>query len=304
VKRSGSASAGRFGIGEWFGRLVDGLSEAERGRLCEAARKKAGHAECPFRPAEDDVPAVCNKEGGVCSLRFYEQTGQGGVVPASRFGALLDTTCPNRFLEGDVVVRWVGDTILGCNRPMIVSEVGFLRGDGGAGKDVGRIDCVLIDPGRSDLSWCALEYQAVYFSGDKMGPEYEALASHRGAGVPFPVGRHRPDYRSSGPKRLMPQLQIKVPTLRRWGKKMAVVVDRAFFGQLSKMEGVADISNADIAWFVVNYREERGRAFLVPDFVHYTTLERAVDGLTAGLPLSLDEFEAGIRAKLPKSRRL
>jgi hypothetical protein len=66
----------------------------------------------------------------------------------------------------------------------------------------------------------------VYFYGASMTAEFKMLRYHEAAGVPFLAG-HRPDYRSSGPKRLMPQLQIKVPSLRRWGKKMAVVVDEA-----------------------------------------------------------------------------
>ena len=96
----------------------------------------------------------------------------------------------------------------------------------------------------------------------------------------------------------MPQLQIKVPTLRRWGKKMAVVVDRPFFSSLGKMEEVKDVSNCDIAWFVVRYSEKQGKAVLEPDSVKLTTLESAVEGLTGGNPVHLSEFEARIRKEL------
>jgi len=44
--------------------------------------------------------------------------------------------------------------------------------------------------------------------------------------------------------------------------------------------------------------ESSGEARLEPAFVHMTTLEQAVDGLTAGRPVSLDVFEARIRQKL------
>ena len=82
----------------------------------------------------------------------------------------------------------------------------------------------------------------------------------------------------------MPQLQIKIPTLRRWGKKMAVVVDRAFFDSIGEMIRVADISNADIAWFIVRFDEKAGerRSHMVLDEVRLTTLERSVEGLTGG----------------------
>ena len=96
----------------------------------------------------------------------------------------------------------------------------------------------------------------------------------------------------------MPQLQIKVPTLRRWGKKMAVVVDSDFFEAIGAMDHVPDVSNCDIAWFVVRYIEAGTKATLTRDKVQFTTLERAVEGLTAGTPVNLDVFEARIRQKL------
>lgn len=147
------------------------------------------------------------------------------------------------------------------------------------------------------MHWCALEIQAVYFSGSSMSREFRMLALSAGA-LPFPAANRRPDYRSSGPKRLMPQMQIKVPSLRRWGKKMAVVVDQNFFAALGRMDDVQDVSNCDVAWFVVKYDESEGEAVLKPDFVRLTTLERAVEGLTGGQPVSLETFERRILEKL------
>jgi hypothetical protein len=96
----------------------------------------------------------------------------------------------------------------------------------------------------------------------------------------------------------MPQLQIKVPTLRRWGKKMAVVVDAHLFAWIGDMEEVRDISNSDIVWFVVGFDEQEVRARMRRGAVHYTTLERAVDGLTGGIPVALPVFEGRIREKV------
>jgi hypothetical protein len=142
----------------------------------------------------------------------------------------------------------------------------------------------------------------LYFSGGAMPKDFEVIKQHAGAGVPPTGGKRRPDYRSCGPKRLMPQLQIKVPTLRRWGKKMAVVIDRAFFDSLGAMDDVRDVSNADIAWFVVRFDEDEaaGTAKLTVDQVRYTTLERAVEGLTAGVPTTLADFEQKIRGKIAR----
>jgi hypothetical protein len=105
----------------------------------------------------------------------------------------------------------------------------------------------------------------------------------------------------------MPQLQIKVPTLRRWGKKMAVVVDEQFFKSLGKMEEVSresDISNADIAWLVVGFDEGSDPIRLVRRRCHLTTLERAVEGLTNGEPVRLSLFEDRLKAKLSDRSRL
>ena len=206
-------------------------------------------------------------------------------------------------MERGLIFSWIGDVLLGAKDPRVVSEVGFLESErtedeGVDGDDVGRIDHVLVHPNADPMRWCALEIQAVYFSGASMGAEFTMLRHHEAAGVPFPAGHRRPDYRSSGPKRLMPQLQIKVPSLRRWGKKMAVVVDEGFFGALGRMDDVKDVSNCDIAWFVVRYEEADGKIVLQPGFVRLTTLERAVDGLTGGYPVSLETFEERIRAKL------
>ena len=148
---------------------------------------------------------------------------------------------------------------------------------------------------------CAVELQAVYFSGSGMTSEFKQAENHPGIDVPFPTAIRRPDYRSSGPKRLMPQLQIKVPTLRRWGKKMAVIVDVPWFEtNVVDVETVGDISNSDIAWFLVDFDESTDPATLIIRGPELQTLERAVEGLTGGSPVTLAEFETKIQAKLAK----
>jgi hypothetical protein len=188
----------------------------------------------------------------------------------------------------------------------MIGEVGFLESsataDSEGGDDVGRIDMILVDDSKPvdfPMQWCAVEIQAVYFSGASMTGDFKAFADPSIDYPIFPSGNRRPDYRSSAPKRLMPQLQIKVPTLRRWGKKMAVVIDEAFFSSLGDMDVSSDASNADIAWFVVKFEETPGKsmASLVPSRVHYSTLERSVEGLTGGKPVSLEEFQRRIRNK-------
>ena len=167
--------------------------------------------------------------------------------------------------------------------------------------EVGRIDKVLVTGSTEQLHWCALEMQAVYFSGGKMGDDFALMKTWAGPGIPFPAKHRHPDFRSSGPKRLMPQLQIKVPTLRRWGKKMAVIVDLAFWEWLGEMRAAKHISNADIVWFIVDYDgPENGRYRLHRHTLAPTTLENAVEGLTGGTPVTLEEFEHAIEQKLAR----
>jgi hypothetical protein len=150
------------------------------------------------------------------------------------------------------------------------------------------------------LKWCAVEIQAVYFSGKAMRSEFSAIANHfPPPEFPFPLEKRRPDYRSSSAKRLLPQLQTKTQVIRRWGKRIAVIVDRGFFDNLAEMTFETDISNADIAWFVVRFEEtESGVALMTSDGVYYTKLESAVEGLTGGEALTLTEFEKNLARKL------
>jgi hypothetical protein len=310
----------RYGIAELYGKSFVQLSAAERIDLLSVTAPST--QVCIPRSGPDSI-IPCNKKGGVCSLRQYSRDQSSGVTKALSEPLRVSTTCPERFKELSLIYEWVGETILGNQAPIIVREVGFLirppvdfaavsqpdtdtepvdlDTDQEHHENVGQIDSVLVHPDLDPIQWCALEIQAVYFSGKALSREYEVIRTTPDGVIPFPVLNRRPDFRSSGPKRLMPQLQIKVPSLRRWGKKMAVVIDRSFFDALGSMEEVPHISNSDIAWFVVNYKEESGSIRMIRDSVHFTTLERAVEGLTAGRPVSLPVFEERIRNKLRAS---
>lgn len=306
-----------YGRAEWYGELFTHIPQARRLELLDTPNTQVP---CPFF---NQVPALgpksgklnCNKIGGVCSLRnFHEPHGSEDLT----FGPIT-ATCPNRFLEKGIIVEHIGNVLLGTDRPMFAKELPFLRrpkspvaseaiaeteeeedaaeivdeeGVDAAKEDVGRIDLVFVHPDDPD-EWCAVEMQAVYFSGGAMSKDTVTIRLHSGNGVPFPGAARRPDFRSSGPKRLMPQLMIKVPTLRRWGKKMVVVIDRPFLDAMDQMDRVEHISNSDIVWVIVRFDEtvEPGKATLAVDDTIFTTLEDAVKGLTSGNPTTLPEFE-------------
>jgi hypothetical protein len=248
----------RYGIHEWFGKDVSLMSAAER-------KRAAVNALAPTLP---DVPCphmsvlrtafICSKKGGVCSIRQYERSDDGAVPSA---GGLPVTVCPQRLMQGGALLRWAGEVLLGTSHPIAIKEIPFLarvgvtgEGDAKQGeRKAGRIDWVLVHPDIGEpLKWCAVETQAVYFSGKAMNSEFESLASASGNAMPFPTEVRRPDYRSSGPKRLAPQLQVKVPELRAWGAKTAVIVDEYFFSEMSDLPQVRgdhakdQLSNAEV----------------------------------------------------------
>ncbi len=321
--------APRFGIGEWYGKSFIKMTSVERKQLAGIALNHGKHTlqPCPFRNSDEN--AKCTKKGGVCSLRLYEDCGDGSAVPLQGDEGDLRTVCPHRFKQNNIIYKTVGKQILGTSLPKVVSEIRFLQrcrndqieinksgnrcGDTGnessgsikktAREDVGNIDNVLVHPTETPMKWCALEIQAVYFSGVSMNHMFRHIKQFQSNDIPFPDAVRRPDYRSSGPKRLMPQLQIKVPTLRRWGKKMAVIVDSGFYRNLGPMDTVKDMSNCDIAWFVIKYDESGDIVKLMIDEPEKQTLESAVEGLTGGFPISLGEFEAKIREKINQTSR-
>jgi len=107
-----------------------------------------------------------------------------------------------------------------------------------------------------------LRFKRFTLSGASMSKDFTIMKDWQGPGLPFPQGIRRPDFRSSDPKRLIPQLQIKVPTISRWGKKMAVVVDQPFWDSLGSISEVDHVSNCDIAWFIMDYRHN-GKGFRI-----------------------------------------
>lgn len=280
--------------------------ELERRFLIEQSSTKL----CPFKelPGYGNIP--CTKAGGVCSLRAYEQGEAGTGIPVSGDRGAIRTLCPSRFHEGAIAFKWASQTILNQPDPLLVGEVGFLESsdtyDGSEGEDVGRIDMVVVDatkPANHPLPWLALEIQAVYFSGPEMRKLFSQIERNiesGGTGIVYPKEVRRPDYRSSGPKRLMPQLQIKIPTLRRWGKRMAIVVDRPFYESMGNMQTVAHESLSDVIWFVVDFKKDQSatRFTLKKGSAYFMTLEEAVKGLTGGTPVAQPIFEGKIMAAI------
>jgi hypothetical protein len=324
----------RYGIAEWYGRDIRTLTPEERQTFGVAACNHEDGAEidapqCPF--LSKLIPAAkCNKAGGVCSIRKFD-VAEDGVTGVAVPGELVVTTCPLRFVDnfsdGKFLISSISQQMLDVAHPTIVKETPFLRtvSDGGSvaegeaapdegtedeGKKAGRIDWIIVDPAsmaEAELRWAAVETQAIYFSGGRMRDEFNAYASKPSA-ILFPLNKRRPDYRSSGPKRLAPQLDVKVPVLRNWGKKVCVVVDRFFADNMNQMVDAYPRAkddrerrdNAEVIWFIVDYDEELR---LKPDGTIYTTLDSTRKALNASEPLSKGQFTAHLKLVIEDAAR-
>src|SRR5579859_2866342 len=70
-------------------------------------------------------------------------------------------------------------------------------------------------------------------------------------------------------KRLMPQLALKVPIFRRWGKRFFVAVDNTFFAELPPMREQSP-GKSEVTWLVYDFKRktEGGYQMQAPSVVH------------------------------------
>lgn len=239
----------------------------------------------------------------MCSIRPYSQGADGRMGAAAGAAVIV---CPKRFQEGRLLVRWLADIVgFESDEAMLAHEVAFMWGTA-TGKPAGKIDLVLAKNAGQQLDWYGLEIQAVYFSGNAMRSEFTAMQHDDHTSPPFPDANRRPDWRSSSAKRLMPQLQVKVPTLRRWGSKMAVAVDRPFFAAIGGPSGNAsrDLNDGDVIWLVPELAEDDAGSYsLSRGHWEVLTLEETNNKLLAAAPVSRGAFEEDLASRLRPMHR-
>jgi Restriction endonuclease NotI len=263
-------------IAEIFGRSITDVS-AGATTIREAKL-------CPFR----GTPCTKTSKSdplGVCSL----QSGQ-----------LAAAICPVRFLDENRIFQDAARIAFGSDAEFSVfPEVRILRipNDGAdREKKIGKVDFVLgrIENG-SVTNFAALEVQASYFSGNSIRPALNYFLENKA--INPAISDRRPDFRSSAQKRLMPQLQLKVPVFRRWGKKFFVVVDSLFFRELPVMK-TTSISNSEIIW--LNYAIElQSNAFRMRDpLVAGTTWDEVVNSLREGIAPEPQEIISELQRKI------
>ena len=95
-------------------------------------------------------------------------------------------------------------------------------------RKIGKVDYLLgkIDNG-TVVDFAAVEVQAVYFSGGEIRSPLRYYMENQK--LDLANSDRRPDFRSSAQKRLVPQLQLKIPFFRRWAKKFFFCRGHAVF---------------------------------------------------------------------------
>lgn len=271
-------------ISEIFGYDVDDISDTAK------AARQSKH--CPFR----NTP--CTKSSkidpiGVCSLSD---------------GKTAAALCPVRFLEKDKIFIDAAEIAFGEHASFgVFPEVRILKLEAGSederDRKIGKVDFILgkIENGKI-IDFAAVEVQAVYFSGGEIrSPMHYFLENER---LDLKNSDRRPDFRSSAQKRLVPQLQLKVPVFRRWGKKFFVVVDTQFFNALPSFSHTTH-SNSEITWLCYPIAKSQSGYAMQDVKVIYSEWDEVQNSLREGKPPEPIEIVEELQAKLdgPVSRR-
>lgn len=202
------------------------------------------------RAWRDREARLCRFRDGPCNKS--STTDPIGICSVSD-GANAASLCPARFLEGGNIFRDAAQIAFGSSSSFsIFPEIRILQVPDpkipGSLKKIGKVDFVL---GKIDTEvvtdFCAVEVQAAYFSGTETRSLLKYFIAQRNFGTHTTF--RRPDFRSSAQKRQIPQLQLKVPVFRRWGKKFFVVVDSQFYHSLPEFKSTTP-ANSELTWLV------------------------------------------------------
>jgi Restriction endonuclease NotI len=215
-------------------------------------------------------------------------------------GGNAASLCPVRFLEGHKIFADAAKIAFGSGSEFaIFPEVRILEVpaqiEGGRNKKIGKVDFLIgkIEGGRV-IDFAAIEIQAAYFSGGSLRVVFQHyIASRSLEGID---SKRRPDFRSCAQKRLVPQLQLKIPVFRRWGKKVFVVVDTEFFASLPKFPQTTP-SNSELTWLTYAISMHDGRFGLSEPLVIFSEWDEVQNSLREGKPPEPSEILNELQAK-------
>lgn len=261
-------------IGEVFGRDI-----ATREAAAECGKKWCPFTNVPCTKSSKETPL------GICSLTD---------------GKRAITICPTRFREENVVFKDAARLAFGEGSTVnIVSELRILRKSEESTRKLGKVDYMLVKMEDNEpVDFAALEVQAVYFCGGELPT---TLAKFM-AGQSIDDVARRPDWLSSQ-KRLMPQLNLKVPVFRRWGKKFFVATDMNFFNALPGFPcRSTSVANSELTWLVYPFdRGPNGFTIGTPE-VRLTVWDDVKEALREGIAPEPGELLAELAVKI-KSKK-
>jgi hypothetical protein len=251
----------------------------------DAAWQNRESRHCRFRDSPCTKSSITDPLG-ICSL------SDGDTAAA---------LCPVRFLEQNRIFTDAARIAFGSSTSFAVfPEIRILeippKVEGKRPMRIGKVDFLLgrIDDG-AVTDFAAVEIQAAYFSGGslrKVFAHYMVERSVEGLDT-----KRRPDFRSCAQKRLIPQLQLKIPVFRRWGKKFFVVVDSEFFGSLPDFPETTQ-SNSELTWLAYPIANENGKFVLTDPKVIYSEWDEVQNSLREGKPPEPHEIFKELQAKL------
>lgn len=243
---------------------------------------------CPYN---NRVPS-CTKDKvedplGVCSI--FESADKIAI------------TCPVRFRENWSIAEAAAKFFFPPSAKW--TSLTEVRLNEKSGKSAGNIDLVLVslDSKGKIIDFGAVEIQGVYISGNVRKPFAAFMASANPKGFTWKDQKLYPraDYLSSSRKRLAPQLLFKGAILKKWNKKMAVVLDDSFFATLPNLP-VVKPDEADIAWLIhsLNPHKTENRYQLKLKQTIHTSFRSALEKITTPDPGDVKDFIGSLQDKL------
>lgn len=293
----------KWGPSEWFGLDVTALTDAERLEVAKdalAGKEMEIPRPCPYLTNLTARNVNCSKPGGVCSVQRYSNAPAGIKLEGHRVAI-----CPSRLVTREVLAK-VAKAVLGIEEAVtLVKEVPYslnMTKTKASGEPAwaGRIDWLLVD-GKNPTKFTAVETQSVYMSGKSQDGTFQAFINAEGRMAIPPEYRH-PDYKSSVPKRLAPQLESKARHLSSTNRKTVVIVDEYVRSNMSNLvETHVPFAYADDAVRAQRHKFEGSQVIFVIVSLEngdltisemlYTSIDAARAALDAVGPMSPLEFE-------------
>ena len=104
----------------------------------------------------------------------------------------------------------------------------------------------------------------------------------------------------------MPQLSLKLPVFRRWGKKVFVAVDTELFYALPSIRPVESFVNSEITWLVYPFtrKEDQAPYMMCNPKILFSEWSDVEDALREGEPPKPDEILTDVQTQEKQDRAI